>query len=150
LSDDVVFQRYVEIEGRMHKVMTVLKMRGSAHSKDVRLYDVTEGGLVVGNTLYDYRGVITGVAQRHQASESGNSGKHTEQAMRAVQRPDSAWTNRLGKRFCAEQQGHSSSSSVDSELLDTIGSARGSHGRPGLAVARPGRHPSTRSGFGSH
>ncbi len=72
LSDDVVFQRYVEIEGRMHKVMTVLKMRGSAHSKDVRLYDVTEGGLVVGNTLYDYRGVITGVAQRHQASESGN------------------------------------------------------------------------------
>ena len=72
LSDDVVFQRYVEIEGRMHKVMTVLKMRGSAHSKDVRLYDVTEGGLVVGNTLYDYRGVITGVAQCHQASESGN------------------------------------------------------------------------------
>jgi circadian clock protein KaiC len=72
LSDDVVFQRYVEIEGRMHKVMTVLKMRGSAHSKDVRLYDVTEGGLVVGNTLYHYRGVITGVAQRHQASESGN------------------------------------------------------------------------------
>jgi len=50
----------------------VNKMRGSAHSKDVRLYDVTEGGLVVGNTLYDYRGVITGVAQCHQASESGN------------------------------------------------------------------------------
>ena len=55
--------------------MTVIKMRGSAHSKDLRLYDVTEVGLVLGNTLYEYRGIITGVAQRHQASESANSGE---------------------------------------------------------------------------
>jgi circadian clock protein KaiC len=76
LSDDVIFQRYVEIEGRMHKVMTVIKMRGSAHSKDLRLYDVTEHGLVVGNTLYQYRGIITGVAQRHQTGESEQSAGH--------------------------------------------------------------------------
>jgi circadian clock protein KaiC len=78
LSDDVIFQRYVEIEGRIHKVMTVIKMRGSAHSKDLRLYDVTAGGLVMGDTLHDYRGIITGVAQRRQASESGDSGESTE------------------------------------------------------------------------
>jgi circadian clock protein KaiC len=69
LSDDVIFQRYVEIEGRMHKVMTVIKMRGSEHSKDLRLYDVTAKGLVVGNTLHEYRGIITGVAQRQQTTE---------------------------------------------------------------------------------
>jgi hypothetical protein len=34
-----------------------------------RLYDVTASGLVVGSTLYDYRGVITGVAQRQQTTE---------------------------------------------------------------------------------
>jgi circadian clock protein KaiC len=70
LTDDVIHQRYVEIEGQMRKVMTVIKMRGSAHSKDLRLYDVTLNGLVLGNTLYDYRGTITGVAQRHQSNES--------------------------------------------------------------------------------
>ena len=70
LTDDVIFQRYVEIEGQMRKVMTVIKMRGSEHSKDLRLYDVTGGGLVVGDTLYDYRGIITGVAQRHLRDES--------------------------------------------------------------------------------
>jgi circadian clock protein KaiC len=70
LSDDVIFQRYVEIEGRMRKVMTVVKMRGSQHSKDLRLYDVTESGLELGDTLYDYRGIITGVARRHMADES--------------------------------------------------------------------------------
>jgi len=70
LTDDVIFQRYVEMEGRMRKVMSVIKMRGSAHSKDLRLYDVTPTGLEIGSTLYDYRGVITGVAQRHLADES--------------------------------------------------------------------------------
>jgi hypothetical protein len=54
----------------MHKVMTVIKMRGSAHSKDLRLYDVTANGVEIGNTLYEYRGIITGVAQRHLADES--------------------------------------------------------------------------------
>jgi len=95
LSDDVIFQRYVEIEGRMHKVMTVIKMRGSEHSKDLRLYDVTEGGLVVGNTLYDYRGIITGVAQRHRADESADSIGGVQPAMRT----DASWASRLGKRF---------------------------------------------------
>jgi len=69
LSDDVIFQLYVEIEGRMRKVMTVIKMRGSEHSKDLRLYDVTVGGLVLGDPLCEYRGIITGVAQRHQTTE---------------------------------------------------------------------------------
>jgi circadian clock protein KaiC len=71
LSDDVIFQRYVEIEGRMHKVMTVIKMRGSEHSKALRLYDVTTSGVVVGNAMRDYRGIITGVAQRNQSTEAG-------------------------------------------------------------------------------
>jgi hypothetical protein len=76
LTDDVIFRRYVEIEGRMHKVMTVIKMRGSTQSKDLRLYDVTAHGLEVGNMLYEYRGIITGVAQRHQAAESTDSTEH--------------------------------------------------------------------------
>ena len=56
----------------MRKVMTVIKMRGSAHSKDLRLYDVTADGLVVGDTLYEYRGIITGVAQRHHTDPQLN------------------------------------------------------------------------------
>ena len=80
LSDDVIFQRYVEMEGQMRKVMTVLKMRGSDHSKDLRLYDITADGLVVGDTLYDYRGIVTGVARRHLSSESKDMGARAEPA----------------------------------------------------------------------
>ena len=73
LTDDVIVQRYVEIEGEIRKVMMVIKMRGSKHSKDLRLYDVTETGLEVGDSLHDYRGIITGVAERYQRTEAGTS-----------------------------------------------------------------------------
>jgi circadian clock protein KaiC len=73
LTDDVIVQRYVEIEGEIRKVMTVIKMRGSEHSKALRLYDVTRSGLVLGNAMQDYRGIITGVAQRYQRTEAGTS-----------------------------------------------------------------------------
>jgi circadian clock protein KaiC len=72
LTDDVIVQRYVEIEGKIRKVMTVIKMRGSEHSQDLRLYEVTPDGLVLGDTLYDYRGIITGVAQRQPIRESAD------------------------------------------------------------------------------
>jgi circadian clock protein KaiC len=48
LSDDVIFQRYVEMQRQVRKVMTVIKMRGSDHRKDLRLYDVTADGVEMG------------------------------------------------------------------------------------------------------
>ena len=50
---------------------TVMKMRGSEHSKALRLYDVTKAGVVIGDTLHDYRGIISGIAQRYQRTEAG-------------------------------------------------------------------------------
>jgi circadian clock protein KaiC len=98
LTDDVIFQRYVEIEGQMRKVMTVIKMRGSEHSKDLRLYDVTKGGLVVRETLYDYRGIVTGVAQRHQLDESNGGRERAAPLIPRLQQPDRSWAQRLGRR----------------------------------------------------
>ena len=61
LSDDIVRMRYVEIGGQLRKVMMVVKMRGGDHSKDIREYEVTSGGLRIGGRLTGYRGLITGV-----------------------------------------------------------------------------------------
>jgi circadian clock protein KaiC len=64
LTDDIIIQRYVEIEGELRKVLGVVKMRGSAHNKALRLYEVTQHGLEMGPALTDYTGIITGVARR--------------------------------------------------------------------------------------
>ena len=64
VTDDIIVQRYVEIDGALQKVVAVIKMRGSAHSADFRLYDLTPRGAQIGATLADYSGITTGVPLR--------------------------------------------------------------------------------------
>jgi circadian clock protein KaiC len=61
ITDEIIVQRYVEIEGELGRVMAVIKMRGSDHSHEFRLYEVTPKGVVVGDSLKEYDGIITGV-----------------------------------------------------------------------------------------
>jgi len=61
ITDEIIVQRYVEIEGELRRVMAVIKMRGSDHSHEFRLYEVTPKGVVVGDSLKEYDGLITGV-----------------------------------------------------------------------------------------
>ncbi len=61
ITDEIIIQRYVEIEGELRRVMAVIKMRGSDHSHEIRTYEVTANGVVVGGALTQYDGIITGV-----------------------------------------------------------------------------------------
>jgi circadian clock protein KaiC len=63
LTDDIVLARYVEMDGMLRTVMTVVKMRRSGHSRDLRLYEVGNAGIVMGQTLGDYRGILIGAPQ---------------------------------------------------------------------------------------
>ncbi len=71
ITDDIVVQRFVEIDGELRKVLVVVKMRGSGHSTEFRTYKVTAKGAEVGGPLKGYQGIITGVPTR---SENGSQG----------------------------------------------------------------------------
>jgi circadian clock protein KaiC len=60
LTDAILVQRYVEISGQFKRVLSVIKIRGSAHSQDIRLFDITDEGISVGKTLTDYTGLMSG------------------------------------------------------------------------------------------
>ncbi len=60
LADAIIVQRYVEIAGQFKRVISVVKVRGSQHSKDIRLYDITDEGIVFGEALSAYTGIMTG------------------------------------------------------------------------------------------
>jgi circadian clock protein KaiC len=65
LTDDIIRLRYVEIDGQLRKVLVIVKMRGSNHSKDAREYVITEKGVVVIHPRRtDYNGLITGIPKR--------------------------------------------------------------------------------------
>jgi circadian clock protein KaiC len=64
LTDDIIRLRYVEIEGRVRTILTVVKMRGGNHSKDIREYEVASGGIgIQGSRFEGYRGLISGIPE---------------------------------------------------------------------------------------
>ena len=60
LTDAIIMQRYVELEGRLQRVMGVVKVRGSRHSTELRRYDVTREGLRIGGVIDGYGGLLSG------------------------------------------------------------------------------------------
>jgi circadian clock protein KaiC len=60
LTDAIIMQRYIELKGQLRRIMAVVKVRGSAHSKDMRAFEITEEGIVMGETLGRYEGLLTG------------------------------------------------------------------------------------------
>jgi circadian clock protein KaiC len=60
LTDGIILQRYVELDGKLQRVMTVIKVRASDHSKELRLYEIHSRGITVGETLPRYHhGLLT-------------------------------------------------------------------------------------------
>jgi circadian clock protein KaiC len=60
LADAIIVQRYVEIMGQFKRVFSVVKIRGSEHSKDIRLFDITDKGIIIGDALSEYAGIMSG------------------------------------------------------------------------------------------
>ncbi len=60
LADAIVVQRYVEIAGQFKRIFSIVKLRGSDHSKDIRLFDINDKGIVIGECLSEYDGIMTG------------------------------------------------------------------------------------------
>jgi circadian clock protein KaiC len=61
VTDDLIALRFFEAEGQLRKVLTIVKMRGSNHSHDLREFVIDSNGVKIGKALTGYRGVITGV-----------------------------------------------------------------------------------------
>ena len=60
LADAIIVQRYIEIGGQLRRVLSVVKVRGSDHSKDIRLFDISNDGIVIGEALTEYGGIMSG------------------------------------------------------------------------------------------
>jgi circadian clock protein KaiC len=66
MTHDIVLQRYVELDGELQTIMAVIKTRGRAHKSELRSYTVGKKGIVVGDVIRGYEGVITAVPRAIQ------------------------------------------------------------------------------------
>ncbi len=61
LSDVIVRLRYVSIDGQLRRMLMVVKMRSGKHCIDMREYEVTDKGIVIGERLRGYRALTSGI-----------------------------------------------------------------------------------------
>jgi circadian clock protein KaiC len=62
LTDAIIVERYIEIESRLKRVLAVVKVRGSAHSDELRLFEITDEGIIIGDPVRGYEGLLSGRA----------------------------------------------------------------------------------------
>lgn len=60
LTDSIILLRYVEMYGEMRRGLTVLKMRGSQHDKEIREFSIDGQGMHVGKPFRNIFGILAG------------------------------------------------------------------------------------------
>jgi circadian clock protein KaiC len=65
IADNLIQLRYVEIDGRLERAISVLKARGIKHDSELRALTIGAGGLqAIKGRFKDMRGVLTGLPAR--------------------------------------------------------------------------------------
>ncbi len=60
ITDSIILLRYVEMYGEMRRGLTVLKMRGSMHDKDIREFTIDSEGMHIGKPFRNIAGILAG------------------------------------------------------------------------------------------
>jgi len=60
ITDSIILLRYVEMFGEIRRGVTVLKMRGSPHEKDIREFHIDSQGIHIGHPFRNVTGILSG------------------------------------------------------------------------------------------
>jgi circadian clock protein KaiC len=75
ITDSIILLRYVELYGEMRRGLTVLKMRGSKHDKEIREFSIDDSGLHIGNAFRNVSGILAGNPRQVPAGELDRMGR---------------------------------------------------------------------------
>ncbi len=77
MADNIIFMRYLELQGEMRRAIGVLKKRLTDFEKTFREYQITRYGIKVGRSLTELRGILSGAPEW---TGSGGSVNHGQQS----------------------------------------------------------------------
>ncbi len=69
ITDTIILLRYVELFGEIRRGLTVLKMRGSKHEKNIREFTIDDQGMHIGSPFRSVVGILAGTPQTISRSE---------------------------------------------------------------------------------
>lgn len=70
LADNIVFLRYVEVEGQIRKTIGVLKKRLSDFEKSLHEFEITRSGLKVKKPLTGLQGILSGAPEATESDQN--------------------------------------------------------------------------------
>ncbi|MDC0707844.1 ATPase domain-containing protein [Stigmatella sp. ncwal1] len=73
LGENLVLLRYVELRGRIHRVLSILKMRDSRYDGNLREFEIKDEGIRVMAPMRSAEGLLTGQARALGTSVGGES-----------------------------------------------------------------------------
>jgi len=60
ITDTIILLRYAEVFGDIHRVITILKMRGSMHTKGIYEFDINSEGMTIKSKRFEMASGILG------------------------------------------------------------------------------------------
>ena len=69
LADSVILLRFFEASGRVRRAISVIKKRTGAHEDTIREFRITNRGLILGEPLKEFHGVLRGVPTYRGAND---------------------------------------------------------------------------------
>lgn len=88
IADNIIMLRYAEIESRLARAISVLKVRGSGHAETLRELFIRPDTVEVGEPFHLYRGVLTGIPTPSAGWPSpGKRGRRTSATSQPGQNP---------------------------------------------------------------
>jgi circadian clock protein KaiC len=69
LTDAVIALRYAEIDGRLAKLISVVKVRGVGHSNELREFTITDTGIEIGPKPEQYNALLSGNTHKRDSKK---------------------------------------------------------------------------------
>ena len=69
MTDSIIVQRYIEVDSHLRRLIAVVKVRGSAHSHELREFTINHEGIIIGEMLKDQEGLLGGRPTKKRADD---------------------------------------------------------------------------------
>ena len=74
MTDAIIVQRYIEVDSRLQRILAVVKLRGSDHSNELRLFHIDADGIKIGAMVAGREGLLGGQPSREQRKHAPDAG----------------------------------------------------------------------------
>jgi circadian clock protein KaiC len=76
VADNIFFMRYVELHSRLHRLISIVKVRESGYDPVIRQFTISRNGISVAASFESAEAILTGIARPLDRGKPGSSAQN--------------------------------------------------------------------------